>query len=229
MNFVENDEMEQLTALLTNLKVGSYLFNGKIEAFCSTLDHVKEETIETETVFNSQSYLKTGLNLIAESLNESGNSSLKTRRRSCSLGNAPPRKIQRRRASSLGDISEPSTQALMLKLIFMLNESSPDHDFGNVKITQFVPQEMSSVSRIVENYLSDISAAHPQLVDNLWRCIDNTVSLTQCEVFQYRPDPYIDDLTFTAVWSFHYFFYNHNLKQLVYFTCNATRFGNHDS
>jgi hypothetical protein len=223
MNFVENEEMELLTALLTDLKVGTYMFNGKVEAFCSSLNDVKEEPEEPETIFSSQSYLKTGLNLIADSANESNKDTLKVRRRSYSLGNAPPRKTQRRRASSLGDISEPSTQALMLKLIQMLNESSPDHDFGNVKLTQFIPQDMSSVSRIVENYLSDISTAHPQLVDNLWRCIDNTVNLTHCEVFQYRPDPYNDDLTFTAVWSFHYFFYNHDLKQLVYFTCNATR------
>ncbi len=219
MNYIENDDMEQMSSLLTELSVGSYVYNGKIEAFSYIALDCNEDLLEIDP---SKSYFQTGAEKMGL-LDVNVKVEFPSRRRSSSLGTYPTRKIKRKRASSLSDLSEPSTQALLLKFIYMLNESFPDYDFGNVKLSQFSNQDASHAMRIVNNYLAELTIVDNHILENLWRPIDNVVNLNRCEVFVFTPEIY-DDSSFTNVWSFHYFFLNSELKQLCYLTCSATRY-----
>lgn len=233
MNYIENDDMELFTSTLTDLEVGNYVYNGKVEAFSSIAMDAQEDLVFNDK--NSKSYLEIGLKSIgglnSASLNQTPLSAslfnIEGRRRSSSLtGYHPPRKVQRRRASSLGDLSEPSTQALLCKLIYALNESFPDYDFGNVKLHQFTTLDVPTAMKVVNNHLAEVLALiNPQLLGKLWKAIDSMVNLNRCEVFLYSPDIYADEDSpaFRDVWCFHYFFFNKDLKQLCYLTCAATR------
>lgn len=61
-----------------------------------------------------------------------------------------------------------------------------------------------------------------RLETSLWSIIDKEISLKDCNVYSYNPDldsdPYGDE---GCLWSFNFFFYNHKLKRILFFTCQA--------
>jgi hypothetical protein len=50
------------------------------------------------------------------------------------------------------------------------------------------------------------------------------VELKSCEIYSYVPDMEEDPFSDGALWSFNYFFFNKELKRIIYFTCVATRY-----
>jgi hypothetical protein len=60
------------------------------------------------------------------------------------------------------------------------------------------------------------------LASELWRAIDQSIALVDCDVYTYKAvaegDPFCDD---GNLWSFNYFFYNRKLKRILYFSCRA--------
>jgi len=144
------------------------------------------------------------------------------RSRSYSLSSFPVKRTIRRRAPSLGDLKEVSTQQLLQKLTTTLNEIHPDYEFGNSKLEQFVVQEPFVAQRRVNSHLSELLITNPSFLGKLWGAIDMVANFRRCECFQFQPD-INDDTQHENLWSFHYFFYNKDDQTLVYLTCEASR------
>jgi len=131
------------------------------------------------------------------------------------------KKSYRKRTNSL-DETEISTRRLLIDLISTLNESFPDYDFTRVKPAQFVIQRMDSVMKNVNNALAEIATSGDEhFLDNLWKAIDECMTLSKCEVFSYVPDMNGDPFSEGSLWSFNYFFHNPENKQICYFSCVA--------
>jgi hypothetical protein len=51
--------------------------------------------------------------------------------------------------------------------------------------------------------------------------VEDVISVRDCEVYAYTPDMEDDPFSDGNLWSFNYFFFNRNLKRILYFTCIA--------
>jgi hypothetical protein len=134
------------------------------------------------------------------------------RRRSASPLDFGQRKTNRRRASSLGDLSKPSARRLLVDMISTLNEFFPDYDFETTKPEQFVVQELNNVIRTVNSHFAELTETDTHFIDRLWQGIDDSIDLDRCEIFSYVPDMTEDPFSDCSLWSFNYFFFNGDLK-----------------
>eukprot|EP01031_Cornospumella_fuschlensis_P033729 gene33729-40806_t len=127
-------------------------------------------------------------------------------------------RVQRRRTSSLGDISEPSSQALFMDMITALNEAFPDYDFEGSKIQQFKDISVGDATRLVNSQLVELTLQDSMILQDLWSSIDEVMTLKHCEVFSFTPD---DDNDGEFLWRLNLFFFNKTSRKLCYFACEA--------
>jgi hypothetical protein len=99
--------------------------------------------------------------------------------------------------SPLGNFHDSHTQRLMTDLILTLNMSFPDYDFSSIRPSHIkrLPSAATAVNRTNEK-LSEFAATTQKgagYLPRLWTALDETISLTDCEVFSYVPPPKDDD------------------------------------
>jgi len=164
MKYLEFQQLEHISNFLTERDMGGRLLNGRIEAFsCKRAGEDKKLSKVLEAK-------------IVESLAAEDDF-------------APLEQPSRRRSSSLGDLSEVSTRRLLIDLISTLNASFPDYDFSNAKPEAFVPSSsLTYVLQQVNSYLAEITVQNPTFLDEMWRAVDEIISLKQCEIYSYVPD-----------------------------------------
>jgi hypothetical protein len=85
----------------------------------------------------------------------------------------------------------------MTDLILTLNMSFPDYDFSSIRPSHIkrLPSAATAVNRTNEK-LSEFAATTTKgagFLPRLWTALDETISLTDCEVFSYVPPPKDDD------------------------------------
>ena len=217
MSYLENSELNSISLFLTEREVGDAIINGKIELY--NVSPVKLPCVE-ETSNERMSF-----DHIASFPPEIEG---RNRPRSNSCEIFPQRPKNAPRSSSLGDLSAPSSRKLFLDLISTLNESFPDYDFHATKLHQFVEKDVSSVMRVVNNSLAEITEENPTFLQHLWDSIDRAVGgLRRCEVFSYVPDNEDVEDPFSShgsIWSFNHFFFNPQKLRICYVTVMATRY-----
>lgn len=198
MKYLEYQQLEHISNFLTERDLGGRVLNGRIEAFsCKRAGEDKKlsKVLEAKLV---------------ESLQAEEESD-----------DVPP--VLRKRSSSLGDLNDVSTRRLLIDLISTLNASFPDYDFSNAKTADFVPQSsLTYVLQRVNSYLAEITVNNSTFLDEMWRSVDEIIGLKNCEIFSYIPDMSEDPFSDGSLWSFNFFFFNKELKRIVYFTCVAT-------
>jgi hypothetical protein len=146
------------------------------------------------------------------------------RRRSNSTTNGGSfKKSLRGRTVSLGDLGEPSSKRLLFDLISTLDEFFPDYDFDTTKPEQFLVKDINQVIQMVNGYLAELTEERPNFLEKLWQGIDDIINLRKCEAYSLVPDMSEDPFSDGTLWSFNYFFLNHEIKQIIYFTCVAKR------
>eukprot|EP01029_Cantina_marsupialis_P028394 TRINITY_DN776103_c0_g1_i1.p1 TRINITY_DN776103_c0_g1~~TRINITY_DN776103_c0_g1_i1.p1 ORF type:complete len:196 (+),score=12.49 TRINITY_DN776103_c0_g1_i1:77-664(+) len=118
------------------------------------------------------------------------------------------------------DWTSKDTMKTFIDLILSLNALFPDYDFSGAKADDFnIEQDIGAVMSSVNTRLE---FAGTSFLRELWPSIDDVIDLKNCQTYQYVPkedDPFMD-----AIWSFHYFFVNKDLKSIVFFTCMAEHF-----
>jgi|Transcript_1557 hypothetical protein len=106
--------------------------------------------------------------------------------------------------SSLGE-SQPSTSAQSI-----------------VQVTRVKNEIDGFLLESARVYSATVGAGAEPLASELWRAIDQSIALVDCDVYTYKAvaegDPFCDD---GNLWSFNYFFYNRKLKRILYFSCRA--------
>lgn len=118
-----------------------------------------------------------------------------------------------------------STKTLFY-LISTLNESfNPDYDFSNARSSEFSrePSLQWVVNAVECQLLTAVGSRFNSIKEQLWKTIDDAITLQDCVIYSYNPDltsdPYGEE---GCIWSFNYFFYNKKLKRIVFFTCRAS-------
>lgn len=147
----------------------------------------------------------------------------RSRSNTVSIHNYPIRKTLRGRAASLGDLSEPSSRRLLYDLISTLDDFFPDYDFDTTKPEQFLIKDVNQLIQTVNGHLAELTEDRPDFLEKLWRSVDDIINLRKCEAFSLVPDMSEDPFSDGTLWSFNYFLFNHDMKQLIYFTCVAKR------
>jgi hypothetical protein len=245
MQAIDNPELVLLTQQLNSIRFNSYFLSGKIEAFVSTFGSANpqvktqkrshaSETNNSVVDLNRPSAMRDDLSIMSSTAD---GFMRPTRERSDSVTNASVstlsstfRKPSRRRTSSLGDLSEPSSQALLEDLITALNDNFPDYDFSDSKIDRFRECEVGEVMRLVNACLAEAIMMIPegnQFLENIWTTFDRLVGLKKCEIFLFNRDPDdFDDNDMSnenhgSLWEFNIFLFRASLDRLVYFTCRA--------
>ena len=266
MKYLEDDKLTLLTSELTDAVLAGRVINGRIEAFTmkragtdKKYAHALGEKFvaEMEQRESEMAHYQ-GFLLKQKTFNHRNN--VDSRKRSVSLGGmisseaSKPIKHQRIRANSfdeaaaatlttpavspLGDFQEIGTRRLMTDLILTLNASFPDYDFGNIRPSHFVRMSAKSAMNEANGRLSELASRRgDNFLREMWNAIDNSICLSETEVFSYVPpaideDPLgfltetlldnDDDTAATPLWSFNYFFVNKNLKRILLFSCVET-------
>lgn len=125
------------------------------------------------------------------------------------------------------NISQVSVMSrkMLFTLISTLNASFPDYDFSHVKSEVFSRED--DLKWVVNNINSNLSTSMGEdfvkLSPKLWKAIDDEICLQDCDIYSYNPDmesdPFGED---GSLWSFNYFFFNKDLRRIVFFKCNGT-------
>jgi hypothetical protein len=114
------------------------------------------------------------------------------------------------------------TRRLLIDLISTLNASFPDYDFSSASPDSFVTQEMNLVVQKVNSFLAELTTISSTFLQEMWQNINTVMELKNCEIFSYIPDMEEDPFSDGVLWSFNFFFFNKELKRILYFTCVAT-------
>ena len=193
MKFLEQPRLAMLSAFLGSRELGDRVIHGRIEAFsCKRAGDDKKLARDLE-----QQYVE-------EMAASSGSSAGQP-------GTSP-----------LGPLSDAATRRLLIDLISTMNASFPDHDFSALRPEQFCREASADfVARSCTRYLSELNDQGFDLLQELWAAVEEAVSLKDCEVFSYVPDMETDPFSEGVLWSFNYFFFNKQLKRIVYFSCVA--------
>ena len=121
--------------------------------------------------------------------------------------------------SSKGKLEDPEMCKVYGFLISTLNLSFPDYDFSNVKPDHFCCVESTS------HAINEINRRLCEVPDidfgSVWSEIDSAIQLRNCLVYSYLSDLSDDPLSEGQIWSFNYFFYNKELKKVLFFACTA--------
>lgn len=128
----------------------------------------------------------------------------------------------RRRASSLSDLSEVSSKHILLDIIHTMNESFPDYDFSSTRLSQVVEKDVVTAMQVVNGYLAELNVdTFGSFLERLWKSVDEVINLRRCEVFSYVPDNEEDPFSLGSIWSFNFFFLNRDLNRICFFSCIA--------
>jgi hypothetical protein len=179
MKFIDNYDLFELTNYLTEKEFGLSVLNGKLEAFSldksPVINLITDNKIQADALLlgcaaktGTKTSIKQtpGNSLNDESKNIEGRKSGKNMQDQLASGLPPPYPQRRRsnsstgcnyvvkkplrgRATSLGDLAEPSSRRLLFDLISTLDDFFPDYDFDTTKPEQFLIKDVNQLIQCV--------------------------------------------------------------------------------
>mmetsp|Transcript_21254 Transcript_21254/g.54800 ORF Transcript_21254/g.54800 Transcript_21254/m.54800 type:complete len:239 (+) Transcript_21254:97-813(+) len=202
MKFIETPSLEYINSLLDSIEFGDQAISGKLEAYSCKM------TADDKRLFRS--------------LEQQHADSALSRSNSVDTGVSP--------SSPFGDLGDHQTRKKLVHLIATLNASYPDYDFSSAKAESFTWKTGAEYMHMVKNSIMTTLAeadtslgSSVNLCEQLWQQIESEISPSECDIFSYIPDMDCDPLSDGKIWSFNYFFYNHRMKKVLFFTCSCTR------
>eukprot|EP01025_Chloroclados_australasicus_P037203 TRINITY_DN378_c0_g2_i2.p2 TRINITY_DN378_c0_g2~~TRINITY_DN378_c0_g2_i2.p2 ORF type:complete len:227 (-),score=29.09 TRINITY_DN378_c0_g2_i2:323-1003(-) len=128
----------------------------------------------------------------------------------------------------LSDARSAGGSKTLIKLILTLNHVYPDYDFTMLRAEDFQKEDGSSrAQEVIDSMLLEVgkvweeSNHEESFLDKLWATIDQAVCLKKCDVYSYRTDKGRDLLGDSSLWFFSFFFYNRQMKRILYFGCRG--------
>ncbi|ETV98259.1 hypothetical protein H310_08975 [Aphanomyces invadans] len=200
MKYLEEKTLSWANAALSEFCVGDRVINGRLECFsCKKAGQDKKLAKSLELLYQS---------------NNNGNTSVVEQQ-------ATPATVHNN--VSIGTLADSNTRKLLINLISTMNASFPDYDFSDLKPEQFHKEvDMRTIVNAINTQLAEIvEMDNIGFLEKLWESIVAAIAPGDCEVYSYIPDmdgcsdPFSDG----TLWSFNYFFYNKELKKILYFTC----------
>ncbi|KAJ2161922.1 RNA polymerase III-inhibiting protein maf1 [Coemansia sp. RSA 552] len=138
-------------------------------------------------------------------------------------GLSPQQRSLTNLVSPFGPLTQPASRKMLFYLIATLNASFPDYDFSSLSADQFTREPGPAYSmKAINTTLLNVGCPAALKASRMWDHIDSVINIDQCDIYSYMPeeesDPYESEV---PVWSFNYFFFNKNLKRIVFFTCRC--------
>ena len=195
MKFLDVPSLAEVTSYLDERAVGSFVIEGRTELYsCKETTADKRLRKELEKTYAAQ--IKETPDLYS--------------------------------TSPLGSMHQPKVRRNLINMIITMNAAFPDYDFRSLKAEHFVRRfDHNDVVKTVNGHLAIIAdpgdSRSDTFIDDMWRTIDKAISIKASKIWSYVPefikgDPFADA---NALWSFNYFFYNEEKKQILYFRCLA--------
>jgi hypothetical protein len=154
------------------------------------------------------------------------------------------------RSSPFGPLSEHSSRRTFAYLIATLNASYPDYDFSHVlrpsdfRRERNLKKVMNAVDTMLFNLRprlrSDAAPASPDSPSDsyspgltpswgpqMWRIIDQQMTLKECAVYSYSPEENLCEIDDGVIWSLNYFFFNKTRKRVCYLYLRGIPIFNH--
>ena len=130
--------------------------------------------------------------------------------------------------SPVGPLSESGSRKTLVSMILVLNSVYPDYDFTLLRASNFRRQpSMAVVEEAVDTALVEVSKIWSEtpgygeepFLDALWRVLDESCCLKDCEVFSYIDnDPFEEP---GSLWVTNYFFVNRKEQQILFFAATG--------
>jgi hypothetical protein len=212
MKLLESPKLEALNHLLS-IRAGDCIIDGRIESYSCKM------TGDDKRLFRCLSTEHGMTPTDLQALSPPNQSSLSHSPCTAYGGRSPGEEDG-------GVLCDTISTKTLFYLISTLNESfNPDYDFSNARSGEFSREpSLQWVMNGVEcQLLTAVGARFNSLKEQLWKTIDDAITLQDCVIYSYNPeltsDPYGEE---GCIWSFNYFFYNRKLKRIVFFTCRAS-------
>jgi len=207
MKYLEEKTLSWVNGVLNACNVGDRVLNGRLECFsCKKAGQDKKLAKSLELQYQ-----------LSNNTEATSSGSLKeyTFPISCS-------------PISIGSLADSNTRKLLINLISTMNASFPDYDFSDLKPEQFHKEiDMRMAVNSINTQLAEMVEMHNNegFLEKLWESINVAIRPQECEVYSYIPDMdgCSDPFSEGTLWSFNYFFYNKQLKKILYFTCLSRR------
>lgn len=133
---------------------------------------------------------------------------------------SPPSHISPMASSPFGPLSSSASRKTLIDLISLLNASYPDYEFSSLKPEDFVKEaNLNMVLNSINLSLGEAFSSDEKA--KLWSTVNDIISLSNCDIYAYLPDPDSDPMAEGKIWTFNYFFYNKKLKKVLFFACYA--------
>ncbi|XP_026408333.1 repressor of RNA polymerase III transcription MAF1 homolog [Papaver somniferum] len=196
MKYLEFTNLDRINQFLNYVSFGEYCIKGSLEAY--SCKHTGTDK-------------KLSFSLDQEILDYLGQSA----------DSDPP--------SPASILSSRSSRKTLIYLVLTLGHMYPDYDFSAVQAHRFFREEdWTSVKQTYDTYMFEVAkewaaaSGGSDLLESLYKSLDEVVKLGECEIYCYSPEPDSDGDPFLergAIWSFNFFFYNRKIKRVISFRC----------
>lgn len=233
MKFLVIPEVQAADTLLSLINTGDTLIQGKLESYsCKRAGADKKLSNMLERQYSDPAGSESGLQpcgslertysgftpVLTASLSPIDNPD------EFMLSESPGVMARSASSSSMGTvIPDANMRRLFINLLLTMNTMFPDYDFSSVRPEEFV--EETNIDLVVHSINMSLQKAmmlEPTFGPSLWKGIE-TIKPSECIIFSYIPGAGDGPLSDSCIWSFNYFFYNKELKRVLFFACSCTR------
>ncbi|CAJ0573261.1 unnamed protein product, partial [Mesorhabditis spiculigera] len=122
-----------------------------------------------------------------------------------------------------GCLVDSISKRTLFDLIGVLNTAYGDYDFNDLNSNCFSRiDNAEGVVAPVDHKLAAAVEHYAQLRNDLWQAVAEEIKPMECRIYSYNSnydgDPFSEEGVF---WCFNYFFYNKNLKRILFLSCRA--------
>lgn len=191
MKYLEDNQLTWLSSVLSSYVIGDREICGKIESYSCKKAGTDKKLAKSLEIYYQQEVEAQSSDVLSSS------------------------------PSPLGSLTLSSTRKLLINLITTMNASFPDYDFSTVKPEQFYKEtDYRMVIQRINHDLGELLENESNgFVEKMWESITEAIKPDECEIYSYISDMDSDPFSDGHLWSFNYFFYNKNMKKILYFTC----------
>lgn len=118
--------------------------------------------------------------------------------------------------------TSPESIPILVDLIQTLNASLPDYDFSDLVNSpeSFSTTSVNDAMRTINTLLAEVTTENGNFLYDLWRKIDESIGVGQCDVYKLNDDPFLEEEG--VAWSFTYFLCNKDAKRILFLNAVAT-------
>jgi len=122
-----------------------------------------------------------------------------------------------------------TSRRLYADFILTLNASFPDYDYSHLNPSNFeLCGDISSVIDRINDQIGEVCAIRgAEWLNGLWHAVNEVINISDCQIYMFNGELDFDldgDEAYSSLlWETHYFFFNRELKRIVFFSVKQER------